>query len=263
MKNEKILISCLIMAGLVLSEASQESRAFAQEQAPATADSVIQETIPDSTRIWLDRACTALGGIEAVKAVTSITSKVVLVQTTTMGDMIMDGELVVVYPDRFRASLTTPYGSIQMVLTGDDAWMVVPNQGAAALNEYQKKMMVEAQLRDAVVLFSNRGAYQIRHAGRRSIFGMEVVDLEARRGEYLFHIFLNPSSGLIEGFSYAESGPQGPTEKEERSSEYQTVNGYQVPMKSEVFSAGKKESETRISECRVNTPYEESWFRKP
>ena len=258
MKREKRLIPWLILAGFALS-GTVIAIPLQRTEIPT-----ITQEIPDSGQVWLDdRACTALGGIEAIRAVKTITSKVVLVQTTPMGDMVMDGELVVVYPDRFRASLTTPYGSIQMILTGEDAWMVVTDRGEAALPEYQKKMMLEAQFRDAVVLFTSREAYAVRYKGRRTFFGTNVVDLEVKRGDYIFHMLLNPQTGLPEGYSYTESGPQGPQDKEERSSEYQTINGYAVPMKSEVFSAGKKESETRITECRVNVPYEESWFQKP
>jgi predicted Zn-dependent peptidase/outer membrane lipoprotein-sorting protein len=225
----------------------------------------VAEATPESEArglALLDEAFIALGGRDALLGVKAMKVEAQITQVTPMGDMSFGGTIQIAYPDRFHMRMNTPYGEIAMVVNGDAAWMVVPQQGVVPMPDAQAQSMRKGQFRDPVILAAKRDALKVQHAGQRDLNGKQVEDVLVSLGENSFHLLLDPETKLPAGNAYSDVGPQGPVENVEVQSDYQAVAGVRIPMKQVTTSNGQKASEMAISKAEINPSLDPKLFEK-
>jgi len=220
-----------------------------------THEEEIAEATPEALekgKQLLEKSIKALGGLDVIKKVQNLKTMVQLTQVTPMGEMDLRGEILVVYPDKMKAVITTPMGDVTMILNGNDGWMVVPGQETMPIPEAQKDGLKNALVRDMVFLASNLEDLRLQFLGTKSFNETEANDVLVSIGDTNFHLMLDPNSNLPVGMTYTEMGMQGPAEKMEIFSDYQKVGGFLQPAKTVTLANGEKESESLRTETLVN-----------
>src|SRR5271166_1996192 len=71
----------------------------------------------------------AMGGEAKLAAIKAVKAEFTVTQKTPQGEFPMQMETVVVYPDHLHAEMQTPNGTMNIVVTPDAAFMVIPGQG--------------------------------------------------------------------------------------------------------------------------------------
>jgi zinc protease len=224
-----------------------------------------KESVPEASPEAADKgaallreALQALGGREALLAVKS--AKLSL--QASQGGMSFSGTAEYAWPDKMRMVMNTPYGEITMVVTKDAAWMIVPQQPVMPLPDAQAQSLRNNMLRDPRGLAGNLDGLKVQHVGQRDLDGKQVEDLLVVRGEYSFHLLIDPATSLPAGAVYSEVGPQGPMELTETASEYKTFGGIQFVTKNVTASAGQKISESSVTDIQVNPVLDPKIFEK-
>ena len=151
-------------------------------------------------------------------------------------------------------------GEMEMVLKGQEGWMTFPGQGTMPLPENEKRNYTETFFRDPVIYFTK--ADQVQYIGKRKLGVVETEDLLVSVGEYKFHLLLDPSTNLPAGLTYTQIGEQGPVEKVETLSDYKTIDGLLVPMKTVITADGQKESEAKVQSIQFNVQVDPKTFEK-
>jgi len=231
---------------------------------PAPKAEEVGEATPEARAMGqelLTKSIEASGGADVFENIRNMRVRIALTQVSSMGEMSMDGEIVMAYPDKLRASLTTPGGEVAMVLNGDEGWMASP-QGTMPLPEMLRQSLKQSILRDPVTIFTNHEVLQVRYAGKQKLEEKETEDIIIESDGYTFHLLLDPSTYLPAAYVYSDIGQQGPSEKTEILYDYRTIDGVLVPMRTVGLADGSKESETVIKEVKFNVELAPGVFEK-
>jgi predicted Zn-dependent peptidase/outer membrane lipoprotein-sorting protein len=211
-------------------------------------------------RELFSKVIAALGDPQKVKAIKNVRYKFDLIQSTPMGEMKMEAEVVYVYPDKINFSLNTPGGKMNMVINGQKAVIKMP-QGTMPLPEAEKKNILENLCRDTAYIWQNLDQYQIQFLGQKKVADKEVIDLFISGPGASFHLFLEPQSMLPCGTSYQSVTAEGPATIEEVFTDYREVDGIKMPFKTEAFANQKKASEQMVKEMKFNTVVSDDFFK--
>jgi zinc protease len=221
----------------------------------------VPEASPEAAKkggVLLAEALTALGGREALTAVKAVKISMQMSQ----GGMSFAGTATVVYPDKMNMVMNTPYGEVTMIILKDAAWMNVPQQPTMPLPETQAQGIRRSMLRDPSSLAGNMDALKVQYVGPKDLNGKTVEDLLVVRGDYAFHLLIDPATKLPAGAVYSEVGPQGPMEMTEAASDYKTFGALRFAMKNVTTAGGQKLSESTITDIQLNPVVDAAIFEK-
>jgi predicted Zn-dependent peptidase/outer membrane lipoprotein-sorting protein len=213
----------------------------------------------------MQKALAAMGGAEKVRSVKSINSLLKASMSTPGGELELDIELTLVYPDKFRLDMQTPMGQIIQALDGETGWMSTP-QGVMALQGSQAvelKKQVRFELFNVLRAFAD-GEADIQLIGETELDGREVFDLlVSLDDETSAHMFVDRADYTIVGNSRRANTMEGPTEVTEILSDFREVDGLKVSFASVQRASGKQVSSSSISEFNVNPEVDPAIFAKP
>jgi zinc protease len=227
-----------------------------------------KESITDATpkaleqgRDLFKKAAEASGGSEVFVGIKNVNVMLKLTQVTPMGEMSSSAEMLTVYPDKLRGTLSTPGGNVEMVLVGPEGWFKSP-QGTMPMPDMYKKSFRESILRDPIRLFQNQNDVQVQYIGKKELEGRQTEELLVSYSDYSFHLLLDAETCLPAAYIYTDFGQSGPQEKTEVFSDYKKFDGCLLPMKSISYADGKKDSETMVTDYQLNISVDEKIFQK-
>jgi zinc protease len=212
------------------------------------------------------RALLAHGGAAKLRAVKDVSSRSAVSVTTPNGSV--EGEMAVVVrlPDKSRIEMTMLGQSGVQVLNGEHAWA---SSGAqiADLSGEQKQAM-QAGLRTQVLPFLKRLASdQVQAAwAEEATVGDEPVDvLEILDTGVLVRASFAKKSGLLLRLEQEEPAMfgGGKVPMARLYSDYRTVDGLQVPYRTERMARGARLIEDRITTLSVDRGVADSQFQRP
>jgi len=231
---------------------------------------VVEEATPEATestllkgREILEKSIQASGGKSAFKAIETIRWKGDMTAVTPQGEMNMGLEILRIMPDKMRANVQTPMGSMSQIINGENAWMVSP-QGTMPAPPQMKAELTASIWRNISYLFPNS-----------DMEGLEVQYLESGKvqGENCevllitppdvksFKLYVNAQNSIPVMLSYQGTNMMGaPVASEEVFSDFREVAGIKLPFKSVTNQDGKKAQETIAEEIEINTRIPESQF---
>lgn len=201
----------------------------------------------------------AMGDPGKIKNIKNLSFKMDFIQVTPGGEMKMDAEGVIEYPDKLKYSIMSPQGQVIMIINGDKGWMKFPG-GAMPMPEGQRKSQSSNIPRDYFYVFQNLDQYKIQLIGEKKFGDTNAVDL-LLTGPAEFHLFIDPKTNLLLGSSYQQVTQTGPAEMEETVSDYKDVDGIKLPFKSVTKANGKKAVEIIFKEIKLNIKIEKDFFK--
>lgn len=212
-------------------------------------------------RQWLEKAADQLGGLAALQNVQNVVAKMKIVQSTPMGEMTMDAEATMVYPDKICMQMNTPGGEVTIVMTGDDAWMTTP-QGTMPAPAPVTHNLKGAMVRDMVTLAKIIDDLKVQYIGENTFCDNTVTELLISHEDQTFSMYIDKTTELPLGVKYNTMGQQGPVDVSEQFLDYREIAGMKLPFKTLAFNKENKISETTTQSVQVDAPVDMGMFAR-
>ncbi len=206
----------------------------------------------------------ALGGPEKVKQVHDVWTRGLVTAKTPQGDMSMDVQTSMVFPDRISQQVDAPFGRMAMAATPSGAFIVGPN----AVQDLPPGMKEELlrQVRRIPLLLAQKQddpKLVVAAAGREQIRDIPTRVLDVSYEGASVRWYLDPTTYRIVRSSHTSIGPQGEAVIVSDYSDYKVVDGYPVAFHLEVSTNGQKDQVLALEECKINPGIDPKLFEKP
>lgn len=193
----------------------------------------------------IDAAVTAVGGADALKSAKDLTSKGTLAMKGPQGEMKIETVEEIAYPDKYKSTMTLPFGQIVQTFDGKMFWM---KQGQQSRDLPQG--IPEAQRLIAVA--GGIGLLRDAEEGRAQVYSLDDKTVLWKEGESEVKIGFDPETHRIATLSYTSVGPTGRASIDEALADYRDVAGIQLPFKETLSQAGQPAGERTFSERKLN-----------
>jgi len=206
----------------------------------------------------------ALGGPEKARKVHDVWTRGLVTAKTPEGDMSMDVQTSMVFPDRISQQVDAPFGRMAMVATPSGAFIVGPN----AVQDLPPGMKEELlrQVRRIPLLLAQKiddPKLVVAAAGTEKIGDVNARILDVSYEGASVRWYLDPTTFRILRSSHTSIGPQGEAVILSEYSDYKIVDGYPVAFHLEVATNGQKDQTLALEECKINPGVEPKLFEKP
>jgi zinc protease len=225
----------------------------------------VTEASGEKAKEILNKALAATGGPERILSVGSISSVFKETVSTPGGDIAMDMNLTMVYPDRLRMDMQSPMGAIVQVLDGNKGWIRTP-QGVMELQGSQVgELSKQVRFETINVLKSfAAGKLDAQYLGESQLDGHKVLDILITIGEGATqHLYVDANDYTIVGSMRRGNTMEGPAELTEIYSDIRDVEGLKVNFASVQRTGTKQVSSSVVSEVKVNPKVDPAIFAKP
>jgi len=226
------------------------------------------EPIPEASdediakaREILDSVINAHGGMEAIKAVTSVVSQG---QATIaqMGGIQMGLRVSSLYPDKLRQDMQTPQGDISILFDGESGFMVSP-MGNQPLPPEMSASLKDAAFRDTIPLlqYLTDNDIPIQFSGSEEVEGKpaSVLLITQPSGESL-KIYVSDETHLILKYAFRETEMGTTMEKEIIFLDYRDVDGIQIAFNMIQNVNGELYTNSTLTKVEINSELDESLF---
>jgi zinc protease len=216
-----------------------------------------------SAKAILDRAVEAMGGLEKLRAVRTVTARQIVTTPGPGGQVDAESTSYIAYPNQFRVETRIPDGLLISAFDGSMAWTRDPQ----ATREAPEPMAAEARSnlqRDVIRLLIGAadGTLRVRALqDGRNEQGRNVRTLElssATTSPIVLSIDAETMRVTKEAFA---AGPGGQALVEESFSDYRAVDGVQMPFMAERH-VGPISVKRRVLDIQINRPLEPSLFKR-
>ncbi len=208
-----------------------------------------------------DKVVTACGGKKGFAGIKNAIIKTETSISTPQGDMQISAASTEVFPDKVAQEMTTPGGTFSVVFDGQKGWFVGP-QGSQDLPESQLKN-TKAQLFRSFINLFQASDLQVQYLSEEESEGrkLDVLLITDPAGNEM-KFYVDKVTNLPVKESFRGQGMMGPSNMEEIFSDFRDASGVKLPFMQVTNSEGKKFSETKIVEIKVNTQVDSAVFIK-
>jgi zinc protease len=207
----------------------------------------------------------AMGGEAKLSAIKSVKAKLTLTQKTPQGEIPMQMETVIVYPNHLHAEMQTPGGTMDIVVTPDAAFMAVPGQGMRDFPASQKAETMDQIKRDPLFIASHaKDANVFFHAAGTEKVGdidARIVDVNAAGASLRW--FVDPQNGHILKETYPTLSQGGPAQGETDLENWKPISGLTLPLVRHNKQNGQDASTSEYTALELNPTIDPKLFDKP
>jgi outer membrane lipoprotein-sorting protein len=207
----------------------------------------------------------ALGGPAKVKTVKDVQTKGQVTAKTPQGEMTMEIQTAMVFPDRLSQQLDAPFGRMAMVATPSSAWVLGPN-GPSDLPPAMKDELLKQVQRVPLWLAQKADdpKLSVAEVGTEKVGAVDARILDLHYDNMSVRWFVDPKTYRIVRTYHAALGPNGNTVKISSDySDYRAESGFPVAHRLEVTTDGERDQTLVLEECRINAGVDAKVFTKP
>jgi len=236
-----------------------------KEGAPGAAKpSAAQSNTPEA-RALLAKAIDAMGGAAKLQAVKALMQIGAATQKTEQGDVELQLQSIIVFPDQTHTSMQAPMGSLVRVITPKLAYMSMGDMGTRDLPASVRDDAIK-DLRHSpfyVAQHLEDGALKVALAGTQKVGEVETQVLALDAGGVEFRWCIDPKSGRILRLEYQGSGQGGPAQIAVEYSEFKPAEGLTLPFASNQFQNGQLAANVNWNQILLNPKVDPKLFEKP
>lgn len=232
-------------------------------KAKVAAAAATPESLEQGKQILL-AAANAAGG-EELASIKTLTISESGKQISPNGSVPLEVKWSVAYPDHSYGNVTYAGQPVSQVCDGKSAWVSMGGKTrdvTAAIGEFER----------GIALFGGGwGLYQQVLAGKitgqaigeTDIDGKKTLGVAVRAPFGSIKLFFDPSTHLLSAARYTSATMQGPTEAEQRWSDYRPVEGHPFAFATVTYRDGAKSFESSVSDAKANQPVDDLLFVRP
>ena len=219
----------------------------------------------DQGKALAAKVVAAMGGEAKLAAIKSVKANITLTQKTPQGDLPMQMESVIVFPDHLHAEMQTPGGTIKIVVTPDMAFVDLPNGQVQTWPEARQTETLEQIKRDPVFIASHSKDPNVffRAAGTEKVGEVEAHMVDVNAAGAAIRWFVDPQTGHILRETYRSIGQHGPVQGETDLDNWKPVSGLTLPMLRHNKQDGQDSSTAEYTALEFNPAVDPKLFDKP
>ncbi len=204
----------------------------------------------------------ALGGESKLQTVKSLKSDFNLTQPETGTAQV---ETTIVFPDRMKADVQTPQGTISIVVTPDSGFMSAGGMGTRDMPASRKNDSLEQIHRDLIYVAQhvNDPTFSFTASGSDKTGNAELAIVDVSGPGITIRWFVDPQTGRVTRETYKAMGQTGPVESETAFSDWKTVEGLNLPFHRDNKQEGKDSSKVQFTSIQINPVVDSKIFEKP
>jgi predicted Zn-dependent peptidase len=210
-------------------------------------------------------AIEAHGGVEILAGFLNIRQKASALATSPGGQLQVEIEQVVVYPDRLRRAVSLPQGTMVQVVTPKGSFIQTPAGSQPLVGE--RRDSLAAGLHRTLPVFLRRateGEVEAAAGASGEVDGVPVQFVQIESGGESFRLGVDTESGRILELVFRGSNFAGaPGEVRQVFSDFREVQGLILPFGVEATFEGSPYMSSTISEATVNGEIDEALFAPP
>jgi zinc protease len=214
-------------------------------------------------RALLTKVIDAMGGAAKLQSVKSIKQTASVVQKTEQGEVPLQVETVIVFPNQLHTTIQTPMGAMTRVVTPSVAYMSMgPNSRD-----------LPASMRDEAVKDLRRNTiYVAQHAAEPTLkvslgatekvgdVDAQILDVNADGTQTRWYV--DPKTGRVLRSQYQSVGPNGPAQVTSDFSDFKPVDGITFPFTTKQVQGGQ-EAAIKTNKVEINPQVDPKLFEKP
>lgn len=206
----------------------------------------------------------ALGGAEKVQAVRALSQKATLLIKTPGGEIPIEAEGTLLFPDTTYMKLATPMGERVTVLSpsgsfvgmGGETRDMPANMKEETLKQLRRNLLYVAQhAADPKFTFAANGTEKISE--------VEAKVLEINGDGVETRWYVDPQSGKVLRTAFQTVGMSGPTLRVTDNLEWKTVDGISLPSKQSISENGQESGSSTVKEIVINPTVDPKLFERP
>jgi zinc protease len=207
----------------------------------------------------------AMGGEAKLSAVKSVKAEFTMTRKTPQGDLPMQMQTTIVYPDRLHAELQTPQGTMTLVVTPDTGFASMAGMGTQAMPSDQKSETLEQIKRDPIFIASHWKDPDVFFlaGGTEKVGDIEARIVDVNAAGAAIRWFVNPADGHILKETYVTLGRTGPAQGETALDDWKAINGVTIPLQRKNKQNGEETSVVEYKKIEINPAVDPKIFEKP
>lgn len=207
----------------------------------------------------------AMGGEAKFAPIKSLKAEYSMNRKTPQGEIPLQMQTTIVYPDHLHAELQTPQGTLTIVVTHDFGFASMGPAGTRPMPPAQKDETLEQIKRDPIFIaahWKDPGVF-FRAGGTEKVGDIEsrIVDVNAAGAAIRW--FVNPSDGHILKETYATLGSTGMVQGETDMEDWKTISGLTLPARRRNKQNGEQTSLVEYKNIEINPAVDPKLFDKP
>jgi hypothetical protein len=258
------LVFALVVPATLVTGAVPDPAPTPAAVAPAAAPTPSAEALAEGRKVFA-RVVAAYGGRKKLLTVRDVQTRGEITAQTPQGDMSMEVQTAMVFPDRISQQVDAPFGRVAMVATPAEAFLAGPS-GNQDLPAPMREEMLKQVRRVPLYLLSREDdpTLAVAAAGTEKIGDTEAKILDISYGDTTVRWFVDPATGRIlraEHNAIALDGNRAHVVAD--YSDFRTVDGFPIPYRLEVTTNGEKDQTLNLEECKINAGVSPALFEKP
>jgi hypothetical protein len=188
-----------------------------------------------------------------------------MTRKTPQGDLPMQMQTTIVYPDRLHAELQTPQGTMTIVVTPDTGFASMAGMGTQAMPSEQKSETLEQIKRDPIFIASHWKDPDVffQAGGTEKVGDIEARIVDVNAAGAAIRWFVNPADGHILKETYVTLGRTGPAQGETALDDWKAINGLTIPLQRKNKQNGEETSVVEYKKIEINPAVDPKIFEKP
>jgi len=207
----------------------------------------------------------ALGGAAKARTIKDVQTRGQVTAKTPEGEMTMEIQTAMIFPDRLSQQIDAPFGRVAMVATPAGAFVLGPN-GTSDLPPQMRDELIKQVQRVPLWLAQKGDDPRLSAAvvGSEKIGDVDAQILDVRYENMSVKWFVDPKTYRILRTYHTAFGPSGNVVKISSDySDYRMVNGFPVAHRLEVTTDGERDQTLTLDECKINAGIDPKLFQKP
>lgn len=253
-----------LLPALVWALVSASALAQAGPPAPARPAAPSPEALAEGKAVFA-KVVEGIGGAAKARTVRDVQTRGDITATTPQGNMTMEIQTAMVFPDRLSQQVDAPFGRLAMVATPTAAFVVGPDGSQDLPESFRDELLRQVQ-RVPLLLAGKSGDAKliVAGAGTAKIGETEAAVVDIRYGDMEVRWFVDPKTGRILRSRHTATGPDGKqAEILSDYSDYRLIDGFPVAHKLEVSTNGEKDQTLTLESCKINAGVDPKLFVKP
>jgi zinc protease len=204
-----------------------------------------------------------VGGQAKIASVKATRTHSSMNRKTPQGDIAMDVEAILEYPDRVHSTMKTPMGEMTVVSTPDAAFVITPN-GPQDTPPSQREEMKKDLATDLLTVLSNTAnpSYTFAAAGSEKVGDVNAQIVEISAGGSNVKWWIDPATGRLLRKSQAGRGMQ-PGETVTDYVAWKTFDGVNLPVKTTQSRNGEQVGSAEVTSVEINPTIDRTVYDKP
>jgi zinc protease len=207
----------------------------------------------------------AMGGEARFAGIKSVKTEFTTARKTPQGDMLMQMQATIVYPDHLHAELQTPQGTLTIVVTPDTGFVSMGAAGTQPMPTAQKNETLEQLKRDPIFIAAHWKDPDVffTAGGTEKVGDIESRIVDVNAAGTAIRWFVNPSDGHILKETYQTLGPSGPAQGETVMDQWKDMGGLTLPLLRKNKQNGEETSVVEYKSIQINPAVDPKLFEKP